>query len=125
MSASDVNQPRLRIEAWGDENSLPPVDRLARWTIAGERSALMRCRIDEGFVVPEHAHPEEQITMILEGRLEFTVEDPDSGSLTTTAGAGEVVIVPGGLKHGALALTDVVSVDVFTPIKRDLLPQPA
>lgn len=117
-----TDRAEFRIEAWGDGNALPPVDRLERWTIAGERSALMRCRIDEGFSIPEHVHPEEQITLILEGQLEFTVEVPDSGPVTREAGAGEVVIVPGGLSHAARALTDVVSVDIFTPVRDQLLP---
>jgi quercetin dioxygenase-like cupin family protein len=122
VNGSDADQAGFRVETWGEENALPPVDQLERWTIAGERSAVMRFRVEEGFVLPEHAHPEEQITVMLEGQLEFTVEDPGSGTIVTTAGAGDVVVIPGGVSHGARALTDVLSIDVFTPVRPELLP---
>lgn len=120
MSESDETKPR--IETWGDGNRLDDVDRLSRWTIAAERSMVMRCRFDQGCVVPEHSHPEEQISVVFEGELEFVIAGPGAEPTRCTAGAGDVVVIPGGLEHTARALTDVLSMDVFTPIRTELLP---
>ena len=57
-------------------------------------------------MVRRHSHPQEQITIVLEGLLEFKV----SGR-RFTAIAGDVVHVPPGVEHLAAAVTDAVVVD--------------
>lgn len=70
----------------------------------------------KGAIVPEHAHENEQITYILEGKLRFTL-----GAETVDVGAGEVLTIPPNLPHAAEALEDTVDVDVFTPPREDWL----
>ncbi|CAM5338878.1 hypothetical protein ATER59S_01067 [Aquamicrobium terrae] len=43
------------------------------------------------------------------------------GDETTIAGPGEVVHIPGGVEHGAVALEDAVIADVFHPVREDFL----
>ena len=81
---------------------------------------VMRCDFEQGTVVPEHEHPEEQMTIVLTGRLRMT-----AGERTFEAAAGEVVKVPAGVPHGAEALEPTVSIDVFTPVRPQLHPEPA
>ncbi len=49
---------------------------LARRTLPATRSMLMRCEFDQGCAVPTHQHPQEQFTLILEGRLRFRWASP-------------------------------------------------
>jgi len=71
-------------------------------------------RLKAGCVVRRHSHPQEQITIVLEGLLEFKV----SGR-RFTAIAGDVVHVPPGVEHLAAAVTDAVVVDAFLPLRDD------
>jgi quercetin dioxygenase-like cupin family protein len=70
----------------------------------------------QGAIVPEHAHENEQITYILEGKLRFTLGDE-----TIDVGAGEVLTIPPNVPHAAEALEDTLDVDVFTPPREDWL----
>jgi len=69
-----------------------------------------------GAIVPEHAHHNEQITYILEGKLRFTI-----GGETIDVGAGEVLTIPSHVPHEAEALEDTLDVDVFHPPRQDWL----
>jgi quercetin dioxygenase-like cupin family protein len=70
----------------------------------------------QGAIVPEHAHHNEQITYILEGKLRFTI-----GGETIDVGAGEVLTIPSHVPHTAEALEDTLDVDVFHPPRQDWL----
>lgn len=52
-------------------------------------------------VFPIHAHPEEQVTVVVSGRIHFTV-DGESVEL----GPGEAAVIPSGLSHGAEVIGD-------------------
>jgi quercetin dioxygenase-like cupin family protein len=70
----------------------------------------------QGAIVPEHAHHNEQITYILEGKLRFTIDGE-----TIDVGAGEVLTIPSHVPHEAEALEDTLDVDVFHPPRQDWL----
>lgn len=71
-------------------------------------------RIEAGAVLPEHAHPHEQVVHQLEGELEVTVE-----GTTTVLKAGMVAVVPPGARHSGRALTDCRTMDAFCPRRED------
>jgi len=74
-------------------------------------------RLEPGSVVLDHSHPHEQMGILLEGRLEFTV-----GGVTRLLGPGDMWRIPGGVVHGVRALDQpAVAVDVFQPIREDYL----
>lgn len=70
--------------------------------------------VTAGATLPEHAHPHEQVTNIITGRFEMTVDGE-----TKTIEAGDVVVIPPGAKHRARALTDCFIIDVFSPVRED------
>ena len=74
----------------------------ARWTIAA------------GASLPDHAHPHEQVTMIVHGAFEMTVEGE-----TRTIEPGDVILIPSGARHRGRAVTDCNIFDVFTPVRED------
>lgn len=71
--------------------------------------------IDEGAVLPEHHHPHEQFTRVIEGIIEFTV----SGE-TKMLTPGMVAHMPPNAPHSARAITKVIVFDTFCPVREDL-----
>lgn len=65
-------------------------------------------------VVPLHAHPHEQVTYVLSGAFEFTVE-----GATTVLTAGMAALIPGHAVHGGRTLTECRVLDVFAPVRED------
>ena len=73
----------------------------------------------QGAIVPEHAHHNEQLTYIIEGKLRFSLGD--DGSEVVDVAAGEVLHIPAHVPHKAEALEDTLDVDVFHPPRQDWL----
>ncbi len=73
-----------------------PFDGVARQTVHGASQTLVRYVYQPGSVFPVHQHPEEQITIVLSGSIDFTVAGTP---LTLTS--GECALIPGNTPHGA------------------------
>ena len=71
---------------------------------------LMEVAFEAGAAGYEHRHPHEQISYCIRGRFEYTLD-----------GRGDSIYVPGDTLHGAKALDAGVLLDVFTPVREDLL----
>jgi quercetin dioxygenase-like cupin family protein len=86
-------------------------------TIAGKELMLSVVRLEPESIVTEHSHPHEQIGILLEGRLEFTV-----GGVTRLLGPGDMWRIPGGVVHRVRAVEQAaLAIDVFHPIREDYL----
>ncbi|MFN7118242.1 MAG: cupin domain-containing protein [Saprospiraceae bacterium] len=71
-------------------------------------------RIDAGSVLPEHFHVHEQITNVLEGELELTINGEKR-----ICKAGDCAVIPSNVPHSGRALTEVWVIDVFSPTRED------
>ena len=71
--------------------------------------------ITAGALLPEHAHPHEQVTNVIRGRFEMTVDGE-----TQTIEPGSLLVIPSGAKHRGRALTDCFILDVFVSRPRGL-----
>ena len=91
---------------------------LIRQFIAGEQAMISRIQLKRGCLVPTHAHHNEQISVVLAGRMLFTVGHPGATE-EITVGPGEVLVLPGHTPHSALALEDSENVDFFAPPRED------
>jgi quercetin dioxygenase-like cupin family protein len=80
----------------------------------GKNMTLGLVEIIAGNNLPQHQHPHEQITYILEGQLDMTIDDTLC-SLT----AGMYYVIPSNVWHGAVAVTDCKVIDVFNPVRED------
>jgi len=70
---------------------------------------------EPGAVVPEHAHPHEQITYVIEGTMVFTLDGE-----THTLRAGEGVCIPPNVSHGARILEEPTrALDAWHPVRED------
>ena len=88
---------------------------LQRQFVHGSQAMLARLSLAKGCVVPRHSHPNEQISFILEGALQFELGDGD----IRVVHAGEVLVIPGDVPHSAVALEDTLNFDVFAPPRQD------
>jgi quercetin dioxygenase-like cupin family protein len=68
-----------------------------------------------GSVIPQHDHPHEQITYVVQGAMEFTLGDE-----TRVLRAGDVVCCPSGVPHGVVVLDEpTVALDAWHPLREE------
>lgn len=87
---------------------------LQRQMVWGQKIMLARVLLKKGCIVPEHSHPNEQLTYIVEGALKFYIDGKE-----IVVQAGEVLCIPSNMPHKAEAMEDTVDLDVFTPPRAD------
>jgi len=88
-----------------------------RKMVTGQKLMACRLRFAPGTVTAVHRHPHEQMTLVLQGRVRFTIEGNQR-----IAAAGDVLHFASNVEHGATMLDEeVVLVDIFTPIREDFL----
>jgi quercetin dioxygenase-like cupin family protein len=100
-----------------DWNSIPKEQMspaFARQVIHSDSMTVARVYLKAGCSVPEHQHPNEQISMILEGAMRFYYQGK-----TITLRAGDVLQIPANLPHAADAIEDTVAMDLFSPPRED------
>ncbi len=82
--------------------------------IHSENMTFSFWNIEKGSQMPEHSHPHEQVTNVVQGEFELTV-DGESKKLVP----GSVVIIPPHAVHSGKALAKSRVIDVFYPIRED------
>jgi quercetin dioxygenase-like cupin family protein len=113
---SGMDGPRAAHCAWKDLAFDQPMQRLERRRIIGEHAMISQVTLHQGCEVPMHAHPNEQFSCVLSGRLRIEVADgPDGARRDVVVRAGEVLHLPANVPHGAFAETDTVVLDIFSP----------
>lgn len=83
---------------------------------SGARITLVEVTLAQGAVVSEHTHPHEQAGYVVSGRIRCRV-----GEDTRELRAGDSYLVPGGAPHVVEALEDAICIDVFSPVREELL----
>ena len=66
-------------------------------SIPGHEAVQARIDFDPGALAPKHSHPGEEIIYVLEGLLEYQVDDQSPVTLK----AGDVLFIPAGVVHSA------------------------
>jgi len=69
---------------------------------------------ERGVSLPVHAHPHEQVTNVIEGVFDLTVEGKTSRLV-----AGSMAIIPPDATHAGRAVTACRIIDVFHPVRED------
>jgi quercetin dioxygenase-like cupin family protein len=112
--AKDKRKAELRHIPWSSVaiEDLNPL--LGRQLVVGQNIMLARVLLKRGCVVPEHSHPNEQVTYILEGALKFWIEGKE-----ILIRSGETLTIPPNMPHKAEAVEDTVDLDVFYPPRAD------
>ena len=94
------------------EETLNPL--FTRRMIHTKHLTIARLRLKAGCVVPEHAHHNEQVSTMEQGRLRFVIDGVEQ-----IVGPGQSIVIPPHVRHSAEALDDCVAVDVFSPPRED------
>ena len=71
--------------------------------------------LDAGAVAARHAHPNEQVGLVIDGTIDFEI-----GGERRLLNPGDTYVIPGNVPHEAIAgPAGCVLIDVFTPIRAD------
>lgn len=101
---------------WEDLPADHPMEKIDRRRIMGERVMLSHVFLHKGFVVPTHAHANEQFACVISGKIRFGLGDENSPDhCEVTLEGGEVLHLPSNVPHSAEALADSLVLDIFSP----------
>jgi quercetin dioxygenase-like cupin family protein len=79
-----------------------------------DRVTVAYWNIDAGSPLPEHSHPHEQVTSLVEGAFELVIDGQ-----ARILGPGDVAVIPGGARHSGRSVTECRLVDIFSPVRED------
>ncbi len=83
--------------------------------VSGDKTMMTFFEFKPNSVIPSHKHAHEQITYIVEGEMEFTLEGE-----TKVLRAGDGVVIPSNQEHNAKILSrPTKAVDAWYPIRED------
>lgn len=95
--------------------SFSPAEGITMRVMTGGRMMANWVRIEPGRSVPTHAHPHEQIGLVLEGSIDLTL-----GNETRTLRPGDAYTIPGNLPHSAVAGPEgCLVLDIFSPPREE------
>jgi quercetin dioxygenase-like cupin family protein len=87
---------------------------IGRQFIIGTNMMIAQVLLKKGANVPLHHHPNEQITYVLKGALQFLIDGKE-----IIVREGEVLCIPPHVPHEANALEDTIDLDIFNPPRQD------
>jgi len=103
-----------------DWNTIPvekPAEGIERQMVVGQNVMICRFRFAPFLVTPEHTHPHEQMTLVMQGKVKFFIDGQER-----IVSAGDVLHFPPHNRHGATMLDEeVILIDIFSPIREDFL----
>ena len=87
------------------------------WATTGPRLQACRVRLQPGFRSDPHAHPHEQLTVMVEGSMTVHVGEDLVPRLLE---AGETIVIEGGVRHGVVVGdAGAFFIETFTPPRDD------
>ena len=85
------------------------------YTANTERLMISLVEFQPHAIVEEHRHPHDQMGLLIEGELDFTI-----GGERRTLRPGQMWRIPGGVKHQAVAgALGAKALDVFHPVREE------
>jgi quercetin dioxygenase-like cupin family protein len=83
----------------------------------GEKTLMGEFHIQAGSAIPDHSHAHEQIGYLISGRLDLTID-----GVRHAFSPGDTWCIPGEIPHSAIAVSDVVALEIFAPVREDYRP---
>lgn len=106
----------MSLYSWSKISTEKLTEKLGRKLISGKKIMLAQVFLKKGCVVAAHSHESEQMTYILSGSMKLRLPDKE-----VTLNEDDVLHIPSGVEHSAVALEDTLDLDVFSPIRKDWL----
>ena len=101
---------------WNDLATDEPVALLTRRRVIGEQAMISHVVLRKGCDVLMHAHPNEQFSCVLSGKVRFSIGAHDGAApREMVLQGGEVIHLPSNVPHAAFALEETVILDIFSP----------
>jgi quercetin dioxygenase-like cupin family protein len=108
----------LLLSAFDHAGTIPPQQiwgGVVARSVTSERMTLALIELEPNAVVPEHSHENEQLGIVIEGSLTFTVGDE-----TRELGPGQAWCITKYVPHSVVSGPDgAVLVEVFSPVRDD------
>jgi len=79
-----------------------------------ENFTMAYWEVKAGSILPKHSHIHEQVTNVISGEFEMTIDGK-----TQLCKAGDIAAIPSDVEHSGKAITDCVLIDVFQPVRED------
>lgn len=77
---------------------------------------LMKVAFEKGGIGNLHDHPHKQISYVAKGKFEVTI-----GKNKKLLSEGDVYFAPSNITHGVVCLEEGLLIDVFNPMREDLV----
>jgi len=88
---------------------------VASRTFWGDRMLLSLVDLEPNTTIPSHAHPHEQVGMVISGIMEMTIAGE-----TRSVGPGDIYIAPGGVEHSVRLGDSACQVlETFAPVREE------
>lgn len=98
-----------------DREVKEPVKGIKVRSVFLDKTMMTYMEFESNSIIPEHKHPHEQITTILEGKMEMMV-----GGVTKIVSKGDVVAVPANIPHSAKIQDKfTIAIDAWSPVRED------
>ncbi len=82
--------------------------------VTADTVTVLHVTIEEGALLPEHSHHNEQVVNVIEGELELTVEGKNYNLMP-----GNVMVLEPNIVHSGKCIKACKVVDVFHPVRKD------
>lgn len=113
----EVDKIEATVGSWDSIPTERISEGIDRQMVVGQNVMICRLRFDPFVVTPAHRHPHEQVTLVVKGKVRFTLDTEER-----IVSAGDVLHFPSNHWHGATMLDEeVVLIDIFSPIREDFL----
>ena len=107
----------MKIENWTDVEIKNIAEGFSRQLFTGDDIMLAMNHLELSMSTMPHTHPHDQITCIIEGTCEFTLDQEKS-----IMNVGDMIHVPSGISHNIMPVGGSAKVlDIFSPIREDFL----
>ena len=87
--------------------------------LRNDNTQVLWGKMKAGGHVPNHSHPNEQITWLMKGRFDYKFGTGEEA----TCHAGSLVLIPGGIEHEVWYREDCEIVEFFSPPRTDMFPE--
>ena len=79
---------------------------------------MVKVKFEKGSVGTPHTHYHTQVTYVVSGKFEFTVDGK-----TKIVSAGDAIYMEPDVLHGCVCLEAGILIDCFTPMRADYIPR--